>query len=385
VATGEGGATLLSSDTGRSWLLSRPVSGVALFGVDFADTSAGVAVGTNGCVMRTADGGAQWTRVGSGPTQRVRGLAALGPWKAWAVGDAGLVMTTDDGVAWRQVAAPAVTRLDAVSFAADGRGCAVGPQGLVIRTPDGGATWDKVASPTGADLLDVDLRPDGSGWAVGGGGAALRTSDGGATWGSRDVVLDGDLDLRAVRGLEGDRAVAVGGDPWGQGRGVVASTSNGGASWLVAEVDVWGELRDVVFTSPFDGCAVGGDYGPDGDWLTGVVLRTWDGGASWARVAVYPEALQAVAFVDALHGWAAGGRGALLRTVDGGTTWQPVVPVTATGTYALASGGPDRLWLAGGGGTIIFTAEGAWVDPLPAPALPKAPRRQSLTLADLTD
>ena len=234
-------------------------------------------------------------------------------------------------------------------------------------------------------LLDVALEPDGSGWAVGDTGTALSTQDGGATWEDRRVDLDGDLDLRAVCSPDGDRAVAVGGDPWGQGRGVVASTSNGGASWLVAEVDVWGELRDVVFTSPLDGCAVGGDYGPDGDWLTGVVLRTWDGGADWARVAVCPEALQAIAFIDAAHGWAAGAQGALLRTIDGGATWQPVVPVTATGAYALASGGPDRLWLAGGGGAILFTAEGAWVDPLPPQPLPRLPQPHSLTLADLTD
>jgi photosystem II stability/assembly factor-like uncharacterized protein len=294
-------------------------------------------------------------------------------------------MTADDGVAWRQVETPAATRLDAVSFAADGRGCAVGPRGLIIRTPDGGATWNKVAAPTAEDLLDVDLRPDGTGWAVGSRGEALSTPDGGGTWEGRDVGLDGDLDLRAVRSLEGDRAVAVGGDPWGQGHGVVASTSNGGTTWRVAEVDVWGELRDVAFSSPLEGCAVGGDYGPDGDWLTGVVLRTTDGGASWWRTAVCSEALQALTFVDALHGWAAGVRGALLRTVDGGASWQSVLPVTATSVYALASGGPDRLWLAGGGGTILFTAEGASTDPVSGQAPTRLPQPGSLTLADLTD
>jgi photosystem II stability/assembly factor-like uncharacterized protein len=156
-------------------------------------------------------------------------------------------------------------------------------------------------------------------------------------------------------------------------------------TWRVAELNVWGELRDVAFTSPLEGCAVGGDYGPDGDWLTGVVLRTTDGGATWAHVAVCSEELHAVTFVDATHGWAAGARGMLLRTVDGGAGWQLALPVTAAGAYALASGGPDRLWLAGGGGTILFTAEGALTDPVPGEAPIGLPRPHSLTLAKLTD
>jgi photosystem II stability/assembly factor-like uncharacterized protein len=278
------------------------------------------------------------------------------------------------------VQTPAATRLDAASFAADGRGCAVGPQGLIIRTPDDGATWSKVAAATAEDLFDVDLEADGSGWAVGGGGAALSTPDGGATWEGRSVALDGDLDLRAVQTLDGARAVAVGGDLSGQGHGTVASTSDGGTTWRVAETDVW-----VAFSSPLEGCAVGGDYGPDGDWLTGVVLRTADAGATWRRVAVSPEALQAVTFVDAAHGWAAGARGTLLRTVDGGASWQSAAPLTAASVYALAAGGPERLWLGGGGGTILFTAEGALTDTVSGQTLARLPRPGSLTLADLKD
>ena len=202
---------------------------------------------------------------------------------------------------------------------------------------------------------------------------------------SRNVALDGDLDLRAVQTW-----TAIAPWPWAATLGAragrrgehVQRRERPGRSW---KWDVWGELRDVAFSSPLEGCAVGGDYGPDGDWLTGVVLRTQDGGANWARVAVCPEALEAVAFVDALHGWAAGARGTLLRTIDGGTSWQPVLPVTATGAYALASGGPDRLWLAGGGGTILFSAEGAWVDPAPAPVRRGCRGRAASCSVDLTD
>jgi hypothetical protein len=157
----------------------------------------------------------------------------------------------------------------------------------------------------------------------------------------------------------------VGGDAWGQGRAVVLTTSDGGLSWRVVQVDVWGELRDVAFSRDLEGCAVGADYGPDGDRLSGAIVRTTDGGATWIQVAATPTALQAVVFVDALHGLAGGGGGALWRTSDGGLTWREVTPVTATDVYCLAAADFTHLWLGGGGGAILFPAGAAQDEPAP--------------------
>jgi hypothetical protein len=74
-----------------------------------------------------------------------------------------------------------------------------------------------------------------------------------------------------------------------------------------------------------------------------------------------------------------------LRTVDGGASWQSAAPLTAASVYALAAGGPERLWLGGGGGTILFTAEGALTDTVSGQTLARLPRPGSLTLADLKD
>ena len=165
----------------------------------------------------------------------------------------------------------------------------------------------------------------------------------------------------------------MGGDAWGQGHAVVLTTADGGGSWSHAQVGIWGELRDVAFTSALEGCAVGADYGPDGDILSGVIVRTVDGGATWIKAAATPTALHAIAFVDPLHGWAGGGGGALWRTSDGGATWTEAVPVTATDVYCLSAADAAHLWLGGGGGAILFTAGGAEDDPVvPPAALPTA-------------
>lgn len=53
------------------------------------------------------------------------------------------------------------------------------------------------------------------------------------------------------------------------------------------------------------------------------MFHSKDGGSSW-KIVTHPYAaftLNAVDFVDNLHGWAVGGYGTVLRTSDGGNTW----------------------------------------------------------------
>jgi photosystem II stability/assembly factor-like uncharacterized protein len=274
-----------------------------------------------------------------------------------------------------------------VAFAADGRGCAVGGSGVIVATDDAGTRWRTVPSPVTTALYDVSLDAEGPGWAVGAAGTVLRTEDAGATWSAQQPGVDTDTELNAVRTLGAERAVAVGGDAWGQGRAVVLTTVDAGRSWRAAHVNVWGELRDVAFSGALEGCAVGADFGPDGDRLSGVIVRTLDGGATWTQVAATPAALQAVVFVDALHGWAGGGDGALWRTSDGGLTWTESTPVTATDVYCLATADPTHLWLGGGGGAILFTAGAAQDEPAPVTALPatSGPTPARLRAARLRD
>ncbi len=57
--------------------------------------------------------------------------------------------------------------------------------------------------------------------------------------------------------------------------------------------------------------------------------------------------------------------------------------MTATDVYGLASADASHLWLAGGGGAILFTADGAVDLPVTPPA--SLPRKGGPTLSDLTD
>jgi photosystem II stability/assembly factor-like uncharacterized protein len=93
--------------------------------------------------------------------------------------------------------------------------------------------------------------------------------------------------------------------------------------------------------------------------VSGELLVSTDGGASWSPVDLRGAEVRAVQFVDPLHGWAVSLDG-LLRTVDGGVAWQPVGERTEVRTAQFVSveegwavlGGP------GGGGTLARTSDG---------------------------
>jgi photosystem II stability/assembly factor-like uncharacterized protein len=90
-AVGGEGRILATGDGGRTW---RPqVSGVAedLHDVRFFDDAEGWAVGRDGVMLHTADGGRTWAEAGRVTTHSLERLFTVGR-RAWAVGFGGIVV-----------------------------------------------------------------------------------------------------------------------------------------------------------------------------------------------------------------------------------------------------------------------------------------------------
>lgn len=91
---------------------------------------------------------------------------------------------------------------------------------------------------------------------------------------------------------------------------------------------------------------------------------------AWTRQAVASQPLLTVDFVDAAHGWAAGGRtsvqncpnpdcpGLLLLTTDGGGAWEPADSGAQGFIHDLDFMSPTSGWLVGRFGTILATRDG---------------------------
>ncbi|MBN2205283.1 MAG: hypothetical protein JW767_09700 [Thermoleophilia bacterium] len=289
-------------------------------------------------------------------------VAGAGEQHAWAVGDDGtIVATTDGGDHWARQTTGVLNDLRGVDFLDDAYGFAVGLSGRVLRTENAGGTWVR-SRPASLALNGVDVI-DGTRTVVVGREGVFRTSDGGATWRHQTSGL-GDVDwLRDVDFVTLRRG-------WVVGRGgQIFRTTTAGAGWRLQPSGTTEHLEAVTFLSSQWGWAVG---------RNGTVLRTLDAGATWERIDVPTDvALWDVEFVGAELGWIVGDAGTVLKTVDGGATWalQDLgwVPPGLRGVTLQSEG---YGWAAGRDGTALRLWPGDGEDDL----LP--PHTESTPLAD---
>jgi photosystem II stability/assembly factor-like uncharacterized protein len=188
--------------------------------------------------------------------------------------------------------------------------------------PSARAAWEKQKTGTFAWLHSVFFVDESKGWAVGGKGALLSTSDGGERWELRkrpteDAMHDVFFTDARTGWIVCERSIFA---PMAKEESVsyLLKTTDGGETW--ARVDVTsGEDVDVKLAGlRFADAAHGWVYGEEG-----ALYATTDGGETWARQRVPTRhLLLGASFVDARTGWLSGGGLTLLTTTDGGASWR---------------------------------------------------------------
>jgi photosystem II stability/assembly factor-like uncharacterized protein/tetratricopeptide (TPR) repeat protein len=305
----------------------RNFDDAALHAVQFVDANEGWAVGDDGVVWHTIDGGRNWERQPSGVRAGLHSVHFLDPFTGWVAGreelphNGGsvgvLLVTHDGGLKWERASDNALPGLNRVRFVDSRNGFAVGDgsdeyPGGVFATADGGRTWKPVPGPRATTWLAADFA-DG------------RTGILGGAWGRLSVLQQGTLtpaDVDPLGGravhdlrLDGQRAVAV-----GQGGLVLVSADSAGARWGYASL---GLPKEVQAACDFQAVCGRGEH----VWVAGrpgsVVLHSGDQGQTWqTHPTGQPLPLHGLYFHDGQHGWAVGELGCILATTDGGRTWQ---------------------------------------------------------------
>ena len=307
--TARDSAVVIVTPAVRGWYAQTSgVTGVALHGVYFRPGgSRGWAVGDGGRILRTLDGGAEWSLQSSGASTALNAVWFTSDTEGWAVGNNGTVLhTTNSGGSWtRLLSAGASEHLNDVHFAHRDTGWVVGADGVILRTANRGVSWQRV-TPSAFDLHGVSF-VGRDGWAVGDNGVILGTHDGGLRWYTVQPAVTGTR-LRAVWRASVARANAAGAS------GVVPRTVAAAdtASWLLTNAGAGFDLYGVCFPVPAVGYAVGSNAG-------GAVLRSDDNGTTWIpQLANSAFRLEDVFFVDVQRGWAVGANGTIVHTVTGG-------------------------------------------------------------------
>ena len=336
-----------STDGGATWQAQLQSSSTYTT-LDFSSATNGWAVGPNGGMRQTTDGGAHWLRRDTSATNSdLTAIDMADASNGWAIGPVGLAHTTDGGATWTsQDCGAGSDKLLTVSAIDASNAWVGGEWGLLRRTTDGGATWQSYdRSVDDGNVNSVQFINSSTGW-VGCAYAGFHTTDGGASWTWDD--------------LPGSCVFTDANDGWGCSYAHVGRTTDGGASWSYTVLPgAYYTSSDVAFGDPEHGIAVCKYAVPCQAW------RTDDGGATWTAIdwaaqnlAVTPN-FDRIAMVGT-SAWCFGGT-TVLHTGDGGVTWDS----EDTGLVDPRGGDftdDQHGWVVGDNGAILATSDGGAVD-----------------------
>jgi photosystem II stability/assembly factor-like uncharacterized protein len=267
VAVGQRGHIVVSNDGGKNWKQAPvPVSSdlTALF---FADSERGWAVGHDGVVLHSANGGDSWQVQLDGRKANDLLLAAMEAKSRAAPGSADAKTLLSEAQRYKEQG-PDKPFLD-VWFADAMHGYVVGAYNLIFRTNDGGQTWepwfDRVENSKFFNLYAI--RPVGDDLYIAGeGGLVLKLDSAAQRFKALAVPYNGSFFGIAAAG----KAVVAFGL-----RGNVYRSDDAGATWAKADAGLAATI--VGATRMADGALLLADAG-------GRLASTNDGGRSFRKV-----------------------------------------------------------------------------------------------------
>ncbi|HWF44601.1 MAG TPA: hypothetical protein VG537_08160 [Candidatus Kapabacteria bacterium] len=220
-------------------------------------------------------------------------------------------------------------------------GCNDRQVGLILRSTDAGKTWmdtvvgsydqtkppNTISAISALDSNHISVMTNG--------GLFLHSSDGGVTWqsipcpifpfyaGSSDLIVNIVLDYLAPNTLVVSKSVYP--------NSAIYVTTNLGSTWD-SGFQMSHNISKFAFINAHIGFASGILWDLNAKTETATIDKTTDGGLTWFNIfsqQIVPPSgffkntagLFSIAFADSLHGLACGDQGLILRTIDGGATW----------------------------------------------------------------
>ncbi|MBS1495055.1 MAG: T9SS type A sorting domain-containing protein [Bacteroidetes bacterium] len=289
------------------------VGAVSLSSVNFLSATTGLAVGSNGTIIKTTNGGTNWVTKTSLTANALTCVRFASATNAVAVGQFGIILlSTNAGETWTSQTTG--TNLTHVNFPSALIGYAVGAAGTILKTTNGGANWTALTSGTTVNLTSAFFTTDLEGYVTGATGTIRKTTNGGTNWTALTSGVTGTLNSVSFV------STTLG---WVCGAaGTMLNTLNGGTNWTTQSLGtVTANITSVNFLNPSTGWATG---------QQGRINYTATSGNTWStQTSGTNSNLNGVSMVNTTTGWVVGDNGVVLKTTTGGLS-APTAPVLTT-------------------------------------------------------
>lgn len=236
VAVGEHGIIVYSDTNGKTWAQADVPVSVTLTAVYFPTPTNGWAVGHDGVILRTMDGGRNWvkqfdgnkanTMIVEAAEKRVQDARKPGQSPTVLKGAESALEDARAGAKF----GPSHPLLD-VWFKNEAEGIAIGSFGQIFHTSNGGERWelwaDRLNNPDGLHYNSISVTASGLLLIAGEGGKVYRSGDAGRSWDTLETGYPGQLyGVVGIANKTGSEVLVA----FGFGGHVFRSTDKG-ASW----------------------------------------------------------------------------------------------------------------------------------------------------------
>lgn len=155
-----------------------------ILGLEFISATEGYAAGAYGLLLKTTDGGKQWSlisaRINNPERYHYYDLASTASGALVLVGEAGVLYRSDDnGMQWQALSTGYQGSFFGVQATSDGGVLTYGLRGTLFRSSDDGQSWQAVTTASQATLVGGAVLPDGRILLSGAGGTLLLSANNG--------------------------------------------------------------------------------------------------------------------------------------------------------------------------------------------------------------
>ncbi len=260
-------------------------------------------------IHKTTNGGLNYVQQSSGWTaQRFMTTWLLSPDTVIMAGNYGkIIKTMNGGNNWTTVYADTTLQFWGLWFTTSQTGFVAGSNGTIMKTTNRGDNWLIVTSPSITALDGIWFVNENTGY-IGGANVFLKTTDGGTTWVNKNgLFISGFETATSVYFSNANTGV------YGTNASRIVRTTDGGETYT----EVFNSSSNAIWGLSFVNASTG--YGCTS---SGKVVKTTNGGVNWGfQNTPLTENLYEIYFPNENTGYVACWSGKILKTTNGGLTY----------------------------------------------------------------